>query len=402
LPKPISEQSVDVGPEKFHAKTLKGLENLLAEELISLGASRTEVLNRGVNFYGGRALMYRVNLASRLALRVLLPILRFEASDTDTLYRKVRKFDWSMYLDNRLTFAVDPVVHSPHFKNSQYVALKVKDAIVDRFRDLTSLRPSVSRERPDLLINVHISGRWVSISLDSSGKSLHKRGYRTGHGSFEAPLNEVLAAAMVMIAGWKGQTAFLDPMCGSGTLAIEAALIAANIPPGIFRKSYGFESWKDFDRDLMVHVARNLPGEREVTVPIIARDIDPEAVELTRRQLGQMNLQHIVTVEQGDFADSETMEGITLIMNPPYGERIKPENIESLYSMAGSTLKHRFPGSDAWILSSSKKAMGRIGLKPSARRVLYNGSLECTFAHYKTFLGNWKDHKAGSTAKQKK
>ena len=390
------------GPEKFHVKTLKGLEPLLAEELIALGAGNTEILNRGVSFDGGRALMYRVNLASRLALRVLLPILRFEASNSDTLYRKLRRFEWSRYLDNRMTFAIDPVVHSPHFKNSQYVAQKVKDAIVDQFRDKTSLRPSVKREQPDLLINVHISGRWVNISLDSSGGSLHKRGYRTGHGNFEARLNEVLAAGMIMISGWDGKTPFMDPMCGSGTLAIEAALIAANIPAGIFRKQYGFENWKDFDRELMEHVAQKLPEEREVRVPILARDIDPEAVELTRRQVKQMDLQHIISVEQGDFTEAEAMEGITLIMNPPYGERMKPDDIEALYSMTGSTLKHKFPGSEAWILSSSKKALGRIGLKPSSKQVLYNGSLECSYVNYTTFLGKMKDHKAQSTGNQKK
>jgi putative N6-adenine-specific DNA methylase len=390
------------GQEKFHAKTLKGFEPLLAEELRSLGAMRTEVLNRGVSFYGGRALMYRVNLASRLALRVLLPILRFEATDSNTLYRRVRRFDWSAYLDNKMTFAIDPVVHSPHFNNSQYVAQKVKDAIVDQFRDLTSMRPSVNREQPDILINVHISGRWVNISLDSSGGSLHKRGYRTGLGSFEAPLNEVLAAGMVMISGWDGTTPFMDPMCGSGTLAIEAALIAADIPPGIFRKGYGFENWKDFDRDLMEHVAQKLPEEREVRVPIMARDINPEAVELTRRQVKQMDLQKIITVEQGDFADALPMEGITLIMNPPYGERIKPDDIEALYSKTGSTLKHKFPGSEAWILSSSKKALHRVGLKPSSRRVLYNGSLECSYVNYTTFLGKRKDHKAQTAGNQKK
>jgi putative N6-adenine-specific DNA methylase len=390
------------GSEKFHAKTLKGLEPLLAEELLSLGASRTEILNRGVTFYGGQAMMYRVNLASRLALRVLVPIMRFEAADTDSLYRKIKRFDWSRYLDNRMTFSIDPVVHSPHFKNSQYVALKIKDAIADRFRELTKLRPSVNREQPDLLINVHISGRWVNVSLDSSGGSLHKRGYRTGHGSFEAPLNEVLAAGMVMIAGWDGGTPFMDPMCGSGTLAIEAALIAANIPPGIFRKQYGFENWKDFDRDLMEHVVRQLPQEKEVSVPVIARDIDPEAVALTRRQVKQMDLQHIIRVEEGDFASAEAMEGITLIMNPPYGERIKADDLEALYSMTGSTLKHKFPGSDAWILSSNKKALGRIGLKASSRRPLFNGSLECSYVNYQTFLGNWKDHKAQSGGNQKK
>jgi len=388
--------------EKFHAKTLKGLEPLLAEELKSLGAIRTDIVNRGVNFYGGAALMYRVNLASRLALRVLLPIQRFEASDPDSLYRRVRRFDWSRYLDNRMTFAIDSVVHSPYFNNSQYVSQKVKDAIVDRFREETSLRPSVNKEQPDLLINVHISGKWVTISLDSSGGSLHRRGYRTGHAPFEAPLNEVLAAGMVMISGWKGQNTFLDPMCGSGTLAIEAALIAANIPPGIFRKQYGFENWKDFDRDLMEHVAQKLSDEREVTAQIIARDADPEAVELTRRQVKQLDLQDIITVEQGDFADLDGMEGSTLIMNPPYGERMKPADIESLYAMIGSTLKHKYPGSDAWILSSSKKALGRVGLKPASKRVLFNGALECSFVNYLTFRGNWKDHKAQSAANQKK
>jgi putative N6-adenine-specific DNA methylase len=391
-----------IGPEKFHAKTLKGFEPLLAEELKSLGASRTEIVNRGVTFYGGMALMYRANLASRLALRVLLPILRFEATDADTLYRLVRRFDWSRYMDNRMTFAVDPVVHSHHFNNSQYVAQKVKDAIVDRFRDATNLRPSVNKEQPDLLINAHISGKFVTISLDSSGGSLHRRGYRTGQGYFEAPLNEVLAAGMVMISGWDGKTPFLDPMCGSGTLAIEAALIAANIPPGIFRKQYGFENWKDFDRDLMEHVAQKLSDERSVAVPIIARDKDPEAVEMTRRQVKQMDLQNIITIEQGDLADSASMEGITLIMNPPYGERMKPDDIETLYATIGSTLKHKFPGSEAWILSSSKKALGRIGLKPSSKRMLYNGSLECSYVNYRTFQGKMKDHKAQSAANEKK
>jgi len=390
------------GHEKFLAKTLKGLEPLLAEELKTLGASRTEILNRGVAFYGGRALMYRVNLASRLALRVLLPILRFEAANSNILYGRIKRFEWSRYLDNRMTFAIDPVVHSPHFKNSLFVAQKVKDAIADHFRDLTSIRPSVNREQPDLLINVHISGRWVSISLDSSGGSLHKRGYRAGQGNFEAPLNEVLAAGMVMMSGWDGKTPFLDPMCGSGTLAIEAALFAANIPPGIFRKQYGFENWKDFDRDLLEHVAQKLPGERVVQVPVIARDIDPEAVEMTHRQVKQMDLQNIIQVEEGDFAEAEVMEGITLITNPPYGERLKPDDIEALYNMIGSTLKHKFPGSEAWILSASRKALGRIGLKPSSRRVLFNGSLECSYVNYQTFRGKRKDHKAQTAGNQKK
>ncbi|MCK4748007.1 MAG: RNA methyltransferase, partial [Bacteroidales bacterium] len=304
----------------------------------------------------------------------------------------VKRFDWSRHLDNRMTFSIDSVVHSPFFKNSHYVSQKVKDAIVDRFREQTHLRPSVNREMPDLLINVHISGKWVTISLDSSGGSLHKRGYRRGQ--FHAPLNEVLAAGMILLTGWKGETPLLDPMCGSGTLAIEAALIAAEIPPGIYRKQYGFENWKDFDRDLFEHVVEKLPRENEVKVPIIARDVDPESVALTRQQLKEMELERIVTVEEMDFADSSGMEeGTTIIMNPPYGERMKPEDIESLYSMIGTTLKHKFPGADAWILSSSKKALARIGLKPSRKQLLFNGSLECSYVNYRTFKGNWKDYK---------
>ncbi len=379
--------------EKYHAKTLKGLEPLLAEELKLLGAEEIEVVNRGVSFQGGRALLYRANLGSRLALRVLLPVLRFQATDSYALYRNVKRFDWSLYLDNKMTFAIDPVVHSPHFNNSQYVAQKVKDAIADRFRELTNLRPSVKRENPDLLINVHISGKWVTLSLDSSGGSLHRRGYRSGN--FEAPLNEVLAAGMVMLSGWNGSTPFLDPMCGSGTLAIEAALIAGGIPPGIFREQYGFENWKDFDRELMEHVVHKLGTEKEVEVSIVARDKDPAALEITRQQVKQLDLQQVISVEQVDFLESEGAEGQTLIMNPPYGERLKHENLESLYSDIGSTLKHKFPGSDAWVLSSSKKALGRVGLKPDSRQILFNGALECSYVHYKTFKGKMKDHKAG-------
>ena len=380
--------------EKFHAKTLRGFESLLAEELTLLGAEKTEVVNRGVTFYGGRALLYRVNLGSRLALRVLLPVLNFQASDAHDLYRNVKRFDWSLYLDNRMTFAIDPVVHSPFFNNSQYVAQKVKDAIVDRFREITSLRPSVKREEPDLLINVHISGKWVTLSLDSSGGSLHRRGYRSG--IFEAPLNEVLAAGMVKLSGWDGSSPFLDPMCGSGTLAIEAALMAGGIPPGIFKKQYGFENWKDFDRELMEHVVHKLEAEKEVKVSIVARDKDPAAVEITRQQVKQLDLEHVITVEQGDFMESDGEEGITLIMNPPYGERLKHDDLEALYGDIGSTLKHKYPGSDAWILSSSKKALGRVGLKPASKQILFNGALECSYVNYKTFKGKMKDHKASN------
>lgn len=377
--------------EKYHAKTLKGLEPLLAEELKELGAEKVVPVNRGVTFYGRRAMMYKVNLASRLALRVLVPVLEFEINNVEGLYRQVKRFEWEEFMNNKMDFAIDSVVHSRFFNNSFFAAQKVKDGIVDRFRERTSIRPSVNRENPDLLINLHISNRRVSISLDSSGASLHKRGYRQGN--FEAPLNEVLAAGMIKIAGWKGDTPFLDPMCGSGTLAIEAALIAANIPPGIFKEQYGFEKWKDFDPELLEHVAKNLSEEREVKVPIIARDIDPAAVKMTMDQINSMDLSHLVSVEELDFEQSEASEGITIVTNPPYGERLKTNDIEALYGMIGSTLKHKFPGSDAWVLSSSGKAMKRVGLKPSSKQQLYNGPLECAYVNYKTFKGNYKDFK---------
>jgi putative N6-adenine-specific DNA methylase len=378
--------------EKYHAKTLRGFEQLLADELRQLGAMRIETGNRGVTFYGGRALLYRVNLASRLTLRVLLPIMEFDAADAESIYRSVKRYDWSLQLNNKMTFAVDPVVHSPHFRNSQFVALKVKDAIVDQFRQKTSLRPSVHKERPDVLINVHISGRRVTVSLDSSGESLHRRGYRTGH--FEAPLNEVLAAGMIMLSGWNGSTPFLDPMCGSGTLVVEAAMIAADIPPGIFRKWFGFETWRDFDLELMEHVARQLPQPRDIEVPMVARDLDPGATAMTKNHLKKVDLDRFVEVEQGDFAQVDVgEEGTTLVMNPPYGERLKHNDLLNLYAMIGTTLKHRFPGSDAWILSSSREAIGRVGLKPSSKRILYNGPIQCSYIHYQTFRGKWKAFK---------
>ncbi len=378
--------------EKYHAKTLKGLEPYLAKELLALGAEKTEEVNRGVNFYGGRALMYRANLASRLSLRILFPLFSFRARDDSELYRRIRRYDWSQHLDNRKTFAIDGVVHSPHFSHSHFAVQRVKDAIADRFRELTHLRPSVNRNHPDILINLHISGDMVTLSLDTSGSSLHKRGYRSGN--FEAPLNEVLAAGMIAISGWNGDTPFLDPMCGSGTLAIEAALMARNIPPGIHRKEFGFEHWKDFDRDLLEHVVRQLPGEREVKVPIVARDKDPEAVAITLRQLRQMELADAVKVEQGDFEEAPGSDpGTTLMINPPYGERMKSGDLLSLYRMMGTVLKHRHPGTDIWILSSSKKGLSGIGLRPESKKVLYNGSLECTFAHYRTFAGTWKERK---------
>ncbi|MBN1131491.1 MAG: RNA methyltransferase [Bacteroidales bacterium] len=378
--------------EIYHAKTLKGLEPWLASELIELGAEKVTAVNRGVNFSGGRAMLYKVNVASRLALRVLMPLSTFLVTDEKALYRNVQKINWSDYMDNKMSFAVDAVVFSNLFRNSHFVSLKVKDAIADQFRDRTGLRPSVNTKDPDLLVNIHISEQRATLSLDSSGESLHKRGYRSRN--FEAPLNEVLAAGMVMISGWKGETPFIDPMCGSGTIAIEAALIASGIPPGIFRKAYGFEKWKDFDPALMRGLVERLPRERAVTVPIIASDISMEAVRATREHARRAGIEDLIRIEKRDFISYEPWDRpVTLIMNPPYGERMNPGDLAITYQMIGATLKHKFPGSEAWILSSNRMAIKQIGLKHSDRKILFNGPIECQYLNYRTFPGTLKEHK---------
>ncbi|HDR67767.1 MAG TPA: RNA methyltransferase [Bacteroidaceae bacterium] len=376
----------------YHAKTLKGLEPYLARELGELGATGVEAVNRGVNFSGGRAMLYKVNVASRLALRVLMPIEEFRVTDEESLYRNTQKINWPDYLDNKMTFAVDAVVFSRIFSNSHFVSLKVKDAIADQFRERTGLRPSVNTRDPDLLVNVHISETHATLSLDSSGGSLHMRGYRTRN--YEAPLNEVLAAGLVKISGWSGETPFIDPMCGSGTVAIEAALIAANIPPGIFRKQYGFEKWKDFDPALMKSVLENLPGEKKVTVPIIASDISSDAIRVTKEHARRAEVEKLIQIGEKDFeAYDQWDQPVTLIMNPPYGERMNVADLAKTYRMIGSTLKHKFPDSEAWILSSNRMAVKQIGLKHTAKKILYNGALECQFLKYHTFSGTLKQHK---------
>jgi len=384
--------------EQYHAKTLKGLEPWLAAELESLGATGVKAVNRGVNFSGGRSMLYKVNVGSRLALRVLLPITSFRVTDERSLYRGIQKINWSEYLDNKMDFAVDAVVFSRIFKNSHFVSLKVKDAIADQFRDRTGLRPSVNIKEPDLLINVHVAENDVTVSLDSSGGSLHKRGYRTRN--YEAPLSEVLAAGMVMISGWKGERPLIDPMCGSGTIAIEAAMIAAGIPPGLFRKQYGFEKWKDFDPELMRSVLETLPRESGPGAQIIATDINPEAIRVTRQHIRNTELEDYVKVGIRDFEKYEPWEKpATLIMNPPYGERMDVANLTGIYSMIGSTLKHKFPGSDAWLLSSNRMAIKHIGLKPESKMILYNGAIECQYLNYKTFSGTFSDHKRSTVHK---
>ena len=374
------------------AKTFAGLEELLAKELEAIGAEHIEIGNRMVTFEGDKEMLYRANFCLRTAVKVLRPIRQFKASDPDQVYEEVKKIEWSNYMDADQTFIVDAVVFSDEFRHSRFAAYRVKDAIADYFREKTGRRPNVGISNPDLRVNLHISEQDVTISLDSSGESLHHRGYRVG--SVAAPLNEVLAAAIVMLTGWDGQSDLIDPMCGSGTILIEAALIARNIYPGVFRKEYAFERWKDFDPDLFDKIYNDDAQEREFHHHIYGYDINRHAVSIAQENAKSAGVSDIVSIAQQDFRDFEQpAEPAIIITNPPYGERITTDDILGLYEDIGRTLKHSFVGGDAWILSLHEECFAHIGFRPSTRYILYNGALECELRKYQVFEGKLSDRR---------
>lgn len=368
------------------AKTFMGLENILAKELTELGANNVEKGRRMVSFTGDKAMMYRANFSLRTAIRILKPIKHFRAKSADQVYDEIKQIDWSRYIGDNSTFTVDSVVYSDDFSNSRFVTYKVKDAIVDQFRERTGKRPNISVSDPDVRLNIHIAEDKATVSLDSSGDSLHRRGYRQE--ALEAPLNEVLAAGMIMMTGWNGDTDFIDPMCGSGTIAIEAALIARNIAPGVFRKKYAFEKWPDFDADLFDDIYNDDSREREFEHHIYGYDIDFKAVNTAKRNVKAAGLSADITIDQQDFKDFKGHDGKALIVtNPPYGERISTPNLLETYKMIGERLKHAFKEGEAWILSYREECFQQIGLKPSVKIPLFNGSLECEFRKYSIFNG---------------
>ena len=372
------------------AKTFMGLEPVLAKELVGLGASNVQIGRRMVSFTGDKEMMYRANFHLHTAIRILKPIKRFRASSADDVYEGVKSIDWSDYLDERQTFSVDSVVYSEDFRNSRFVTYRVKDAIVDQFIERGARRPNISVANPDLRLNIHISENSCTLSLDSSGESLHRRGYRQE--SVDAPLNEVLAAGMILMTGWKGDTDFIDPMCGSGTILIEAALIAQNMAPGVFRKEYAFERWHDFDRELLDEIYNDDSKEREFTHKIYGYDIDIKAVNTARINVRAAGLTKCIEVECADFKDFTQPSGpAIMVCNPPYGERISTPNLLNTYRMIGDRLKHQFQGNEAWILSYRQECFEAIGLKPSLKIPLYNGSLECEFRKYAVFAGRLAD-----------
>ena len=372
------------------AKTFMGLETVLAKELTDLGANNVQIGRRMVSFTGDKEMMYRANFQLHTAIRILKPIRRFKAHSADDVYEGIKAIDWSDYLNERQTFSVDSVVYSEEFRNSRFVTYKVKDAIVDQFIEKGGRRPNISVANPDLRLNIHIAENNCTLSLDSSGESLHRRGYRQE--SVDAPLNEVLAAGMILMTGWKGETDFIDPMCGSGTLLIEAALIAKNMAPGLFRKEYAFEKWADFDKDLFDEIYNDDSQEREFEHIIYGYDVDIKAVNTARMNAKAAGLSKDIVIDCADFKDfTQPNEPAIMVTNPPYGERISTPNLLNTYRMIGERLKHQFQGNEAWVLSYREECFESIGLKPSLKVPVYNGSLECEFRKYSIFGGKFSD-----------
>jgi putative N6-adenine-specific DNA methylase len=380
------------------AKTFKGLEQVLAEELVQLGANNVQVERRAVSFTGDLRMLYTANMCLRTASRVLVPIASFKAKNADDIYAQVKALDWSQYMTLKTTFQIDATVYSDFFRHSQFVTYRVKDAIVDYWMEKENARPSVKLEGADLYLNIHIAADRVTLSLDSSGESLHKRGYRVAN--TQAPINEALAAGMLLLAGWKGQSDFYDPMCGSGTLLIEAALIARNIAPGVYRQGFAFEKWANFDADLWDEVYNDDSRERAFKHKIYGSDAGFYAAQAAQKNIQSAGLQRDIEVRQVRIQElrlvdeARNMDGALVMINPPYGERLSQDkDVLRLYQDMGTALKHQFSGATAWVISSNEEALKCIGLRPAKRIHLVNGDLECLFNQYVLFKGDRKSWK---------
>jgi putative N6-adenine-specific DNA methylase len=373
---------------KMIAKTFFGFEEILAKELQLLGAQDVEIGTRAVSFKGDKGFMYKANLSLRTALKILKPIYYFRANSDLNLYKGIQSMDWSKYLNANQTFVIDTTIHSDYFKHSQFASQKAKDAIVDQFRERTGQRPSVDKDYPDLRINIHIDRDQVSVALDTSGASLHHRGYRTATNI--APINEVLAAGMVLLSGWDGNSDFLDPMCGSGTILAEAAMIACNIPANINRKEFAFEKWNDWDNDLFDQIVESLLKKvKEFHYTIKGYDKAPSAVSKAKDNIKNANLDDYITIEQQNFFDTkkETVGPLHMVFNPPYGERLDID-LERFYREMGDTMKQNYPGTNAWFITANLEALKFVGLKPSRKIKLFNGSLEARLVKYEMYEGS--------------
>ncbi|MEN7549920.1 THUMP domain-containing protein [Rapidithrix thailandica] len=377
--------------EHYTAKTFFGLEEILAKEIQQLGGTEIKKGVRSVSFKGDLATLYKCNLWSRTAIKILKPIHHFRASNEEQLYKACQLVNWTEMFRLDQTFAVESTVKSTHFKHSKYVALKVKDAIADQFREVFDQRPNVDTENPDFRVNIYINKEDCILSLDSSGIPLHRRGYIQTRTS--APLNEVLAAGMVLLSDWDTNSHFIDPMCGSGTILIEAAMYALNIAPGIFRKHFAFMNWEDFDKKLwssLVEEAQKAQKKR-FAYKIEGSDISRKACRAAIENVQAAKLEGFIRISPQAVKEKiPPQDNGLLITNPPYGERLQPEELENLYKSIGDTLKQKYSGYDAWVLSSNKEALKCIGLRASKKLTLYNGALVCKFQQYKMYKGSKK------------
>src|SRR5690554_6666308 len=373
---------------KMVAKTFFGFEDILAQELRVLGAQNVEQGVRMVSFSGDTGFMYKANLSLRTALKILKPIKTFKVFDEESLYKGVKSIDWSEILFANQTFVVDATVYSEAFNNSLFVVLKSKDAIVDQFREQFGKRPSIDKQHPDIRIHVHIQKDVCTVSLDTSGESLHHRGYRTSTNI--APINEVLAAGILLLSGWRGQTHFLDPMCGSGTFLVEAAMIACNIPPNINRREFAFEKWRDWDEDLFDKIEESLLNKiKDFPYRIVGYDKAPSAVRKSRENLRNANLEEYIDIEQQDFfkTEKETEGPLHMVFNPPYGERLDID-LERFYREIGDTFKRSYPQTEAWFITGNVEALKYVGLKTTRRIKLFNGKIESRLVKYDIYEGS--------------
>lgn len=389
--KKVEPKKLKEGNFLMAASCQQNLEDVLAEELKALGAENIKIGRRAVEFSADLKLMYKANICLRTALRILKPLYTFTAKNEDQLYANVKKIEWEKIFSKDKTFAIDFAVHSEFFEHSQFASLKMKDAIVDRFRELFGERPSVDKLEPDVRLHLRISNEKVTISQDSSGAALFKRGYRRA--KHLAPINETLAAGMLLKSGWRGESNFMDPMCGSGTIAIEAAMLAKNMAPNIHRENFGFEKWNNFEPKLLIDVLSEAKNqEKEIDIEIIARDKNSQSIRAARENIHAAGLSKVIRLEQLDmFRSTKPFEEGVMMINPPYGERIQLEDAAIFYATIGDSLKHDYTGITTWIISTEEELVKNIGLKPSQKIDLINGNIECKFVKFETFEGKRKD-----------
>ena len=370
------------------AKTFFGFEEILATELKNMGAQEVETGVRMVSFKGDKGFMYKANVGLRTALKILKPIYSFKANTEQALYKGIASINWGKYLNANQTFVIDATVHSTFFNHTEFVSQKCKDAIVDQFRERTGSRPSIEKRFPDLRINIHIDKDQISVALDTSGNPLNQRGYRAATNI--APINEVLGAGMLLLSGWDGETDFLDPMCGSGTLLVEATMIACQIPANINRKEFAFEKWNDWDNELFDNIVNSLLKKvREFHHSMIGMDKAPSAVEKARENIKNANLEAYIKVEEQNFFDTQkTSEGkLHMTFNPPYDERLSID-MEDFYKNIGDTLKKSYPNTNAWFITANLEALKFVGLKPSRKIKLFNAGLEAKLVKYEMYEGS--------------